>query len=73
MGNVLAAPADRESRRVAREIERELQAAHEPGEKCACELRTVTTLAELRALGAGCTSPLYACRVLVTIRRRLGA
>lgn len=41
--------------------------------RCRCNLTADLTRDDLRALGAGCSSPHYVCPRLDTIRRRLGA
>ena len=40
---------------------------------CRCPITPVSTLEELRALGAGCTAGQWVCPTLDAIRRRLGA
>jgi hypothetical protein len=66
-----AAKAKASARRRADVIRDEL--ARPRAKDCRCPITPASTLEQLRALGAGCTSGRWVCPTLDAIRRRLGA
>ncbi len=66
-----AAKAKADQRRRAELIRDELTRPR--GKEWRCPITPTSTLEQLRALGAGCTTGRWVCPTLDTIRRRLGA
>ena len=66
-----AANAKATARRRADVIRDEL--ARPRAKDCRCPITPVSTLEQLRALGAGCTADRWVCPTLDALRRRFGA